>query len=74
MCATCVAQGVVYVGGAVAGLQVMAARARRRGASGSTREDAHVVDDADPLSTVTPVSSLDPALAVAGRPAAPVDD
>ena len=33
MCATCVAQGVAYVGGAVAGLQVMAARARQRGPS-----------------------------------------
>jgi hypothetical protein len=30
MCATCVAQGAVYVGGALAGLQVMAARARMR--------------------------------------------
>jgi hypothetical protein len=30
MCAACVAQGVAYVGGAVAGLQVMAARARQR--------------------------------------------
>lgn len=29
MCASCVAQGVTYVGGAVAGLQVMAVRARR---------------------------------------------
>ena len=28
MCATCVAQGVTYVGGALATLQVMAARAR----------------------------------------------
>jgi hypothetical protein len=30
MCAACVAQGAVYAGGALAGLQVMAARARRR--------------------------------------------
>ena len=30
MCAACVAQGAVYVGGAVAGLQVMRARARHR--------------------------------------------
>lgn len=28
MCATCVAQGVTYVGGALATLQLMAARAR----------------------------------------------
>lgn len=37
MCATCVAQGVAYVGGALAGLQVMAARAaakRRRADEG----------------------------------------
>jgi hypothetical protein len=30
MCANCVAQGAVYVGGALAGLQIMAARARHR--------------------------------------------
>ena len=30
MCANCVAQGAVYVGGALTGLQVMAARARAR--------------------------------------------
>lgn len=30
MCAACVAQGAVYVGGALTGLQVMAGRARRR--------------------------------------------
>lgn len=35
MCASCVAQGTVYVGGALAGLQVMAARARRRRAVGT---------------------------------------
>jgi hypothetical protein len=46
MCAACVAQGAVYVGGAVAGLQVMAARARHR------RRDA----------TVPPGSSDLPAL------------
>jgi hypothetical protein len=28
MCAACVAQGVVYVGGAITGLQVMRARAK----------------------------------------------
>jgi hypothetical protein len=36
MCAACVAQGVVYVGGAVAGLQVLGARAKAR----RTRKDA----------------------------------
>lgn len=30
MCAACVAQGIVYVGGALGGLQVMAARAKAR--------------------------------------------
>jgi hypothetical protein len=30
MCGACVAEGVVYVGGALAGLQVMAARARAK--------------------------------------------
>jgi hypothetical protein len=53
VCAQCVAQGAVYVGGALAGLQVMAARARtrRRAAtsavapsadSGEEHEDAKV--------------------------------
>ncbi|HKY69108.1 MAG TPA: hypothetical protein VJM49_22150, partial [Acidimicrobiales bacterium] len=36
MCAACVAQGVVYAGGALAGLQVMAARARGRRPSSAT--------------------------------------
>jgi hypothetical protein len=37
MCAACVAQGAAYAGGAVAALQVMAARARhRRGVPGET--------------------------------------
>jgi hypothetical protein len=42
MCAACVAQGVTYVGGALAGLQVMAVRAksRRRRAEESTAETA----------------------------------
>lgn len=30
MCAVCVAQGITYVGGALGGLQVMAARAKAR--------------------------------------------
>lgn len=46
MCANCVAQGAVYVGGAVAGLQVMAARARHRRAGSSLGEpSAPTVDD-----------------------------
>jgi hypothetical protein len=45
MCAACVAQGVAYAGGAVAGLQVLAARARhRRGATG-TGPDPEPADD-----------------------------
>jgi hypothetical protein len=43
MCAACVAQGVAYVGGALAGLQVMAARAsakRRRNEAGEPASDA----------------------------------
>ena len=36
MCATCVAQGVTYVGGALATLQVMAARAKSRRARSSS--------------------------------------
>lgn len=34
MCTTCVAQGVTYVGGAVVGLRVLAARTTRRRARG----------------------------------------
>jgi len=30
MCAACVAQGITYVGGALGGLQVMAARAKAK--------------------------------------------
>ena len=48
MCATCVAQGAVYAGGALAGLQVMAARARRRVAAGSVAgEGAVLAPDVD---------------------------
>jgi hypothetical protein len=52
MCASCVAQGAVYVGGAVAGLQVMAARARHRRAAGAPAptgepEVAPPADDSD---------------------------
>jgi hypothetical protein len=50
MCATCVAQGVAYVGGALAGLQVMATRAaakRRRDEDqgrNTTTVDDEVID------------------------------
>ena len=39
MCAACVAQGITYVGGAVAGLQVMAHRARSRRLGSASGED-----------------------------------
>lgn len=42
MCAACVAQGIAYVGGALGGLQVMAARAKAR------RVTAQISDEAPP--------------------------
>jgi hypothetical protein len=46
MCATCVAQGIGYVGSALVGLQVMGARAKaKRRSSG----DASVLSDAAPF-------------------------
>jgi hypothetical protein len=63
MCATCVAQGVAYVGGALGGLQVMAARARsRRSRSappsgpdpGSTSADGQPPDSLEPQATASP--------------------
>ena len=42
MCATCVAQGAVYAGGALAGLRVMAFRARRRRGDGSVAGEGAV--------------------------------
>jgi hypothetical protein len=39
MCAACVAQGIAYVGGAVGGLQVMAARAKARRRSNEPQQD-----------------------------------
>lgn len=47
MCATCVAQGVVYVGGALTGLQVMGARARarRRASEAPEAPEARPTDD-----------------------------
>jgi acetyl/propionyl-CoA carboxylase alpha subunit len=55
MCAACVAQGVVYVGGAVAGLQVLGARAKAR----RTRTDAPApepVPEDDPTPTASGTS------------------
>ncbi|MGH9210750.1 MAG: hypothetical protein ACRD2C_08710 [Acidimicrobiales bacterium] len=46
MCAACVAQGVTYVGGALAGLQVMAVRARAK--RGRAADDAVPADALDP--------------------------
>jgi len=54
MCAACVAQGAVYAGGALAGLQVLAARARhRREAEAADTAEA----DTESESSVTGVSS-----------------
>ena len=77
MCTACVAQGAAYVGGAVAGLQVMRARARHRldarrgGADVSASADrpeptepSGGADPADPLDPADPVvqaDRLDPA-------------
>ena len=49
MCVNCVAQGIVYVGGAVGGLQVMAHRARHKRLAqeqepGATGADDELVD------------------------------
>jgi hypothetical protein len=51
MCAACVAQGAVYAGGALAGLQVMAARARRGRGSRSARDGDRALDNDDAAPT-----------------------
>ena len=43
MCAACVAQGIAYVGGALGGLQVMAAHARRSRVTGATKATANAL-------------------------------
>lgn len=51
MCATCVAQGVVYLGGAVGSLRVMAARAEVKRAQRTEpppTESDEGIDDAAP--------------------------
>lgn len=48
MCAACVAQGVTYVGGALAGLQVMATRARAK-RSGPTSDAPTSPPSSDPV-------------------------
>jgi hypothetical protein len=53
MCATCVAQGVVYLGGAVGSLRVMAARAeakRLRPAPSPPAASGEDIGDATPTS------------------------
>jgi hypothetical protein len=59
MCAACVAQGAVYVGGALTGLQVMAARARRRRAAAPVDEPAgdpgRAADEPAPAAPPEPV-------------------
>jgi poly(3-hydroxybutyrate) depolymerase len=54
VCANCVAQGVVYVGGAVAGLQVMAARARHRRADASGAASVVAAPPTDAATTDPP--------------------
>jgi hypothetical protein len=61
MCASCVAQGVTYVGGAVAGLQVMAVRARRR------RERSPVTDQTAHSTAAAGQVDLAPATGAAAR-------
>ncbi|HET8619895.1 MAG TPA: hypothetical protein VFM27_13100 [Acidimicrobiales bacterium] len=55
MCAACFAQGAVYAGGALAALQVMAARARHR-----TGADAGGSQAADPETVRDPESKVYP--------------
>jgi hypothetical protein len=47
MCAACVAQGVAYVGGAVAGLQVMTARAKAKRSPKRPPEPGELPPDPD---------------------------
>jgi hypothetical protein len=57
MCAACVAQGAVYAGGALAALQVMAARARHRtgaDAGGTEAEEPDVVREPESSMTGRP--------------------
>ena len=56
MCAACVAQGAVYAGGALAGLQVLAARARHRRVAEAEAADTAEADT-ESESSVTGVSS-----------------
>lgn len=59
MCAACVAQGVAYVGGAVAGLQVMAARARQRGRGGPARPGGVDMPAGEPDGVAVPADDHD---------------
>jgi hypothetical protein len=52
MCATCVAQGIGYVGSALVGLQVMGARAKARRRSSEDGEAGSSTDTADPADPV----------------------
>jgi hypothetical protein len=51
MCANCVAQGSLYVGGALGALRVMGARARARRAAGARPADEQATDLADAADT-----------------------
>jgi hypothetical protein len=48
MCATCVAQGVFYVGGAVGGLRVMAFRAKVKRLAGEAAKTAEPAEPGEP--------------------------
>lgn len=65
MCATCVAQGVTYVGGALAGLQVMGARAKAKRAR-STEISTPAESPASPTEGTT-VADAEPATELASR-------
>ncbi|HEY3140687.1 MAG TPA: hypothetical protein VGJ86_06140 [Acidimicrobiales bacterium] len=48
MCAVCVAQGITYMGGALAGLQVMGARAKyKRGRGADSSDDTTAEGEAE---------------------------
>jgi hypothetical protein len=51
MCANCVAQGSLYVGGALGALRVMGARARARRSAGAPPADERATDRVDATDT-----------------------
>jgi hypothetical protein len=63
MCASCVAQGIGYVGTALAGLQVMGARAkaRRRRSDGEAGVEVAADDAVDAVGAAEPAPAGEPA-------------